>query len=137
MTSIQPSRLLTAALWLDAAASAPVALLQTLAPERLAGWVQLPQTLLFHSGWVMVAYVALLLGLLRQAQLPLWLLRVVIIGNTAWALVALSLMLSLSPTPAGLLLLGLHLAPALFAALQLAGLNRSRPVASQRIAGAH
>jgi hypothetical protein len=137
MTSIQPSRLLTAALWLDVVASAPLALLQTFAPDRLAGWVQLPQAPLFHTGWVMLAYVALLLVLLRLPHVPLWLLRGVIVGNVAWAAVALGLMLTVATGPAGLVLLALHLSPALFAGLQQRGLSQSRSIGPLRTAGAH
>lgn len=125
MTSIRPSRLLTAALWLDIAGSGPVALAQVLASDRLAPLLNLPQPLLFETGLLMAAYVALLLVLVRRPQLPLGLLRVIIVGNVAWALAAVGLMLGLAPGLAGLLFLALHLSPALFAALQQAGLSRS------------
>jgi hypothetical protein len=125
MSSIRPSRLLTLALWLDIAGSAPVALAQVLAADRLAPLLSLPAAPLFQTGLVMVAYVALLLWLVRRPLMPLALLRVIIVGNLAWSLVALALMLLLSPGLAGLLFLGLHLAPALFALLQQAGLKRS------------
>ena len=127
MTQIRPSRLLTGALWLDIAGSAPVALAQALAADRLAPLLNLPQALLQQTGWVMVAYVATLLWLVRRPQMPLALLRTIIVGNTLWALVALGLMLSLSPGLAGGLFLAVHLAPALFALLQQMGLRQSAP----------
>lgn len=102
-----------------------MALAQVLAADRLAPWLNLPQPLLFESGLLMAAYVTLLLVLVRRPQLPLGLLRVIIVGNLAWALLAAGLMLGLAPGAAGLLFLALHLSPALFAALQQAGLRRS------------
>ena len=125
MPTIRPSRLLTAALWLDIAGSAPVALAQVLAADRLSPLLQLPQPLLFQTGLVMTAYVGLLLWLVRRPRLPLLLLRAVIVGNAAWALLAAGLMVTLVPGAPGLLFLALHLAPALFAVLQHAGLQRS------------
>jgi hypothetical protein len=53
------------------------------------------------------------------------LLQAVIVGNAVWALVAAGLMVALAPGAPGLLFLALHLAPALFAVLQRAGLKRS------------
>ncbi|MEN9627437.1 MAG: hypothetical protein RJA10_664 [Pseudomonadota bacterium] len=130
MTLIRPSRLLTGALWLDIVGSAPVALAQALAADRLAPLLNLPQPLLQQTGWVMVAYVATLLWLVRRPQMPLALLRAIIVGNSLWALVALGLLLSLSPGLAGQLLLALHLAPGLFAMLQQRGLRQSHPAAA-------
>lgn len=125
MPTIHPSRLLVAALWLDIAGSAPVALAQVLAADRLSPLLNLPQALLFESGLVMAAYVALLTWLVRRPRMPRALLQAVIAGNLAWALVAAGLMVALAPGAPGLLFLALHLAPALFAALQRAGLKRS------------
>lgn len=130
MSQIRPSRLLTAALWLDIAGSAPVALAQVLAADRLAPLLNLPQPLLQQTGWVMVVYVATLLWLVRRPQMPLALLRTVIVGNTLWSLVALGLMVGLAPGLAGGLFLALHLAPALFALLQQMGLRQSSPAAA-------
>lgn len=126
-SSIRPSPLLTGALWLDIAASGPVALAQVLAADRLAPLLNLPQALLFESGLVMLAYVALLLWLVRRPLMPTALLRTIIVGNALWALVAVGLMLGLAPGLAGLLFLGLHLSPGLFALLQQLGLARSAP----------
>jgi hypothetical protein len=125
MPAIRPSRLLTAALWLDIAGSAPVALAQVLAADRLSPLLTLPQPLLFESGLVMTAYVGLLLWLVRRPRMPRALLQAVIVGNAVWALVAAGLMVALAPGAPGLLFLALHLAPALFAVLQRAGLKRS------------
>jgi len=125
MTSIQPSLLLIAALWLDVVGSAPVALAQAIGSDRLAPLLNLPQPLLFQTGLVMLAYVATLSWLLRQTRMPLGLLRPIIVGNVAWSLVALALMLTLSPGLPGSLFLGVHLAPALFALLQQMGLAQS------------
>ena len=136
MPMIRPSRLLVAALWLDIAGSAPVALAQLLAADRLAPLLQLPQPLLFESGLLMAAYVATLWWLVRRSQMPLLLLRAIIVGNAVWALVAAGLMASLSPSGAGLLFLGVHLAPALFALLQQLGLGRSDAVPAEHPAPA-
>lgn len=130
MSLIRPSRLLTAALWLDIAGSAPVALAQVLAADRLAPLLNLPQPLLQQTGWVMVAYVATLLWLVRRPQMPLALLRTIIVGNALWALAALGLLLSLSPGLAGGLFLAVHLAPGLFAVLQQMGLRQCLPAAA-------
>ena len=129
MTIIHPSTLLRRALLLDLAGSAVFTAAQLAAAPTLARLTQLPQALLFESALFMLAYLALLLGMLRAATLPVWLVRALIIGNAGWALAAMGLAATLAPSAAGLALLGAHAAGVLlFAALQQWGLRQSQPV---------
>lgn len=133
---VHPSPLLRAALWLDAAGSGAVALLQLSATTVLAAWTGLAPLLLVDSGVVMLLWVALLLWLARQRTPSRTLLQAVVAGNLGWAVAAAALAGWLQPPAPGLALLALHVgAVTLFALLQAAGLRRSAP-ASGRIATA-
>lgn len=131
MPTILPSTLLRRALLLDLAGSALFTVPQLAMAPALARLTQLPQALLFESAIFMLAYLALLLGMLRAATLPVWLVRTLIVGNSAWALGALALAAVLAPPAPGLALLAAHAAGVLlFAALQQLGLRRSERVAA-------
>ena len=131
MNTVHPSAFLRAALWLDATASAAVALAQLAASAPLAGWTGLAQPLLAETGVLMLGWVVLLAWLARPAAPPRALLQAVIGGNLAWALAAAALAAVLRPPLPGLALLALHTLPvAGFALLQALGLSRSAPAAA-------
>ena len=130
MQTIEPSRLLRTVLLVDAVVSAGVAALQLFAGPLLAGLLALPAMLLLESGIFLVAYVARLLAMARSARLWSWLVRVVIVGNVAWAAgcVGLPLLLATPPSAPGVAFLLLQAAAVLaFAALQWRGLRQSPP----------
>lgn len=129
MSTIRPSTLLRRALLLDLAGSALFTVPQLALASALAGLTQLPQALLFESALFMLAFLALLLGMLRAATLPVWLVRALIICNTAWAGGALALAAALAPPAAGVALLAAHAGGVLlFAVLQQLGLRRSQAI---------
>ena len=132
MTFIQPSRMLRIVLAVDAAASGALGLLQTFAAAPMANLFALPTGLVLGSGVFLVAYAAMLVAMARSIALPQPLVRLVILGNLAWAMACIALAaLSSAITPLGIAYLGLQaVAVVVFAALQGAGLERSTRAAS-------
>ena len=131
MTFIQPSRPLQIVLAIDAVASGALGLLQTFAAP-LAQLLALPGALLFGSGVFLIAYAAVLVAMARSVALPQALVRVVMLGNLAWAIgcVALAALAS-GIAPLGVAYLGVQaVAVVAFAAMQGHGLQRSQPVRS-------
>lgn len=130
MNLVLPSPFLRGALWLDAGASAPLALLQLAAVAPLAAWTGLAQPLVAGTGVLMLLWAVLLAGLARRPLLARGVLQAVIGGNLAWALAAAALAATLRPPLPGLALLALHtVAVTAFALLQALGLARSAPAA--------
>jgi hypothetical protein len=129
MSTLIPSRLLKTTLLLDAIVSGAVAALQLAFGGALAALLDLPGPLLFESGLFLVAYVLLLLAMVRSERLWSWLVVAVIVGNLGWALGALGLV-SLLPTPPnglGIAFLALHALAVLgFAAFEFFGLRASQ-----------
>ena len=132
MTFIQPSRPLHIVLAVDAVASGALGLLQTFATAPLAQLLALPGALLLGSGVFLLAYAAMLVAIARSAALPQALLRVVILGNLAWAIACVALAaLASGIAPLGIAYLGMQAAAVTaFAALQRHCLQRSQPVRS-------
>jgi hypothetical protein len=128
-TSLDPSRLLVAALAADATASA-VFVAAHVGLEPLAAWTGLPKPLLVGTGFLMAAWVVLLAWMSRAATLPARLVRGVAMGNLGWAAAAAALALA-APYPIttpGLVFLSMHaLGTAALGVWQFAGLFRSRP----------
>lgn len=103
MNAIRPSLFLQRALALDAAGSLALAALQLIVPAPLARTFQLPDALLLATGAFLCAYAALLLWMRQAAAVPVWLVRLVIVGNMGWAAGCLGLPLLgvLQPAPWG------------------------------------
>ncbi len=129
MTHVHPSRLLRAALVIDAAASGTLGSVQAAASSWAASLLGLPAGLVLATGLFMLAYAAALVALARSTTVPGIAARVVIIGNVGWALGCVALAaFSAQVTSVGWGYLLLQaLAVAAFAALQGAGLARSTP----------
>jgi hypothetical protein len=128
MNAVFPSPLLRAGLTLDAVGSGAMALLQLAAAAPLAGWLQLPQPLLFGTGLFMLGYAALTAWMARAPRLPAALVRLVVAGNVGWAVAAAALVLAgaVAPSPLGYGFVAVHALSVLgFAALQGPGLARS------------
>lgn len=126
--TLTPAPLLRAGLFLDAAGSGGMALLQLALAAWLAQHTQLPHMLLLGTGAFMLGYAALTAWMGRAPRLPLALVRLVIVGNVGWALAAVALLLGgvLVPSALGLAFVGVHAVSVLaFAALQGLGLRAS------------
>ena len=92
----------------------------------------LPTGLVLGSGVFLIAYAAMLVAMARSIALPQQLVRLVILGNLAWAMACVALAaLSTAIVPLGIAYLGLQaVAVVVFAALQSAGVKRSPRAAS-------
>lgn len=128
MPTIHPSSLLRQALWLDAAATGAMALLQLGLGPTVSTLTRLPSALIVETGLFMVVYVLALVLMARNPRLPAALVTLIVVGNTLWAVGAAAVGVMLAPAAAGVALLAAHaLAVLVFAALQTAGLRRSAP----------
>ncbi|MDT7834056.1 hypothetical protein [Aquabacterium sp. OR-4] len=138
MRSVLPSPLLRGALVLDAVVSAASGLLQLALGATAAAWLGLPLALLTETGVFMLVYAAVLALLARSRGLAVPLVQGVVGANLLWAAASLAIVLA-GPSLglAGIRTLGtvwllMNLASvSLFAALQLAGLQRSAPAPAQ------
>lgn len=125
---ITPSLLLRRAIQIDAVVSGAMALLLTFAAGALAPLLQLPKALLLESGLFLIAYAALVGWLGTRSTMPRWLVLLVVIGNAAWTIGSLALLMSsaVSPNLFGEAFVVLQaIAVGIFAELQFVGLRRS------------
>lgn len=140
MKTLHPSRLLKAALLLDAGISGATGALQMGLTSDLSGLLQLPPTLLIESGVVMVAYAALLMLLVRASKVASALVGAVVAGNVGWTLVCVGMAVTGTP-PTNALGTGFLLLQAVmtltFAGLQFRGLQLSPAAPSAQTVGAH
>lgn len=126
MTQIFPSRLLRAALLIDAFGSAGCGLLQ-LGLYTHSARLGLPVDLVLGSGLFMLSYAAVLVLLARMARVPRAAIVFIAVGNLGWALGCGLLALwapAVTALGAGYLVFQ-AVAVAGFAALQSLGLARS------------
>lgn len=140
MTLVQPSRLLKAALAVDAASGAAIAALQLALPRLLADELGLPMPLLLETGLFLVGLAALLAFLARSARVPAALVRAVVAGNVAWSAACVLVWAAglVAPTPLGIAFLLLQAAAVMaLAAWEAIGLQASRRAAAAAIAPAH
>jgi hypothetical protein len=138
MKTIHPSGLLKAALLTDAVASGALALLQLLLNRLLSERLGLDSRLLLYTGLFLLAYANLLLVLAYTDRIWVWLLRVIVAGNAAWAVGCLMIMLDHGVVqPLAAAFLGAQaLAVLVFAAWEYAGMRASsgmRPLAPLRV----
>ena len=129
MSLFASPRFLRNVLLLDATTGLGSSALQLGATAWLATWTGLPSRLLLESGVFLLLYGLALVWLARRDPIPaagVWLL---VIGNTAWAVACIALMIGpwLAPTPWGLAYLALHAMSVLvMAQLQWIGLRQLR-----------
>jgi hypothetical protein len=102
MQTIQPNRFLRGALLADAAVSGAVAALQLALTGALAELLQLPHLLLIGTGAFLAAYVALLIALALSTRVWAPLIWLVVVGNVAWALGCVGLLVNAQVTPSAL-----------------------------------
>lgn len=128
MSSLMSSpRFLRAVVWFDAFTGVLLGALHLLLTDWLADWLGLPAGLLVVSGALLLGYAALAGAIARSDSMPRGWLAVLIVGNFAWALASLALLLgsALAPTPLGQAYLAVHVVSvALLAELQWLGVRR-------------
>ena len=120
-------RFLRAVVWFDASTGVLLGALHLLLTEPLAAWLGLPAALLQASGAMLLGYAALAIAIARSEPMPRGWLWVLIVGNFAWAVASLALLLSsmLAPTLLGQVYLVVHVVSvALLAELQWFGVRR-------------
>ena len=120
-------RFLRAVVWFDAFTGVLLGALHLLLTAPLAEWLGLPPGLLQVTGVMLLGYAALAIAIARSEPLSRGLLWALIVGNFAWALASLGLLLgsALTPTLLGQAYLLVHgVSPALLAELQWMGVRR-------------
>lgn len=129
MPNLPPPTFLRRVLTLDAVTSAAMGALLLLAMSPLTGLLGLPRPLLLWAGLSLLPFAAFV-GWLATRELPpragVW---AVVIINAFWAVDSLLLLVAgwFEPTPLGTVFVVFQaLVVGLFAALQLAGLRRTR-----------
>ena len=125
---IDASTFLRRALLADAIFSGLAALAFTLGAGAFATLFNLPEALLRETGVFLIAYTALVGWLASRASVPKPLVLLVVIGNAAWTVGSIALLLSgaVSPNIAGeLMVVAQAIATGVFAELQYLGLRRS------------
>lgn len=128
MQTIQPNGFLRGVLLADAVVSGAVALLQLALTGLLVELFYLPSSLLMGTGAFLMAYVVLLIVLARSVRVWPALIWIVVVGNVAWALGCVGLMVGakLNPSPLGVAFLAVQaVAVLLFAGLEYKGLGES------------
>lgn len=125
---IDASTFLRRALFADAIFSGIAALGFTFGASTFAALFNLPEALLRETGLFLIAYTALVGWLASRATLAKPLVLLVVIGNAAWTVGSIALLLSgaVSPNLAGeLMVVAQAIATGVFAELQYVGLRRS------------
>lgn len=128
---IEASTFLRRALLADAVFSGIAALGFTFGAGAFARLFNLPETLLLETGLFLIAYGALVGWLASRASVPKLLVLLVVVGNAAWTVGSIALLLSgaVSPNLAGqLMVVAQAVATGVFAELQYVGLRKSGSV---------
>jgi len=129
---IDASTFLRRALLADAIFSGVAALGFTFGASPFASLFNLPETLLRETGLFLIAYTALVGWLASRASVAKALVLLVVVGNAAWTVGSVALLLSgaVSPNIAGeIMVVAQAIATGVFAELQYVGLRRSSTVA--------
>ncbi|QHP69225.1 hypothetical protein EI171_19250 [Bradyrhizobium sp. LCT2] len=125
---IDASTFLRRALLADAIFSGATALGFTFGAGAFATLFNLPEALLRETGLFLIAYTALVGWLAARAAVPKPLVLLVVVGNAAWTVGSIALLLSgaVSPNIAGeLMVVAQAIATGVFAELQYVGLRKS------------
>lgn len=119
----------------DALSCAAMGAAQVAATTWLSELLHLPEALLLSTGLLLMAYAAALAWLTRRPALPRQIVVVFAVGNVAWGLGCIALMVGpwLSPSPLGMAWIGAQAAASwIVADLQWLGLRGLRQSQSQR-----
>ncbi|WP_375159602.1 hypothetical protein [Bradyrhizobium sp. RDT46] len=130
---IVASNFLRRALLADAVFSGVAALGFTFGASTFAALFNLPEALLRETGLFLIGYAALVGWLASRAAVAKPLVLLVVVGNAAWTVGSIALLLSgaVSPNLAGeLMVVAQAIATGVFAELQYVGLRRSESVAA-------
>jgi len=129
---IDASTFLRRALLADAVFSGVAAVGFTFGASAFAVLFNLPEALLRETGLFLIAYAALVGWLASRASVAKALVLLVVVGNAAWTVGSVALLLSgaVSPNIAGeIMVVAQAIATGVFAELQYVGLRRSSSVA--------
>ena len=129
---IDASTFLRRALLADAVFSGVAAVGFTFGASAFAVLFNLPEALLRETGLFLIAYSALVGWLASRASVAKALVLLVVVGNAAWTVGSVALLLSgaVSPNIAGeIMVVAQAIATGVFAELQYLGLRRSSTVA--------
>lgn len=130
MSYVSPSRLLRAALVIDAACSGALAAVQILAPYAMARWLGLPVEMLVGSSVVLAALAALMIWPAPGVAVARALVGLVVCANLGWC-VGCAVLTAIAQAEATALGIGYLLLQAVasvaFAGAQALGLKRSAP----------
>jgi hypothetical protein len=124
----RPTPFLRKVLMLDAAATGATGLLMTFFGGMLTGLLEIPNTLLFYAGLILLPYALLVAWLARRETLPRWAIWAVIVTNVLWAIDSVLLAISgwVEPNALGYFFIVMQaLVVVAFAELQYVGLRRS------------
>ncbi|MDD1527055.1 hypothetical protein WI560_21465 [Bradyrhizobium sp. A11] len=130
---IVASTFLRRALFADAVFSGVAALGFTFGASTFAALFNLPEALLRETGLFLIGYAALVGWLASRAAVAKALVLLVVVGNAAWTVGSIALLLSgaVSPNLAGeLMVVAQAIATGVFAELQYVGLRKSGSVAA-------
>ncbi|MBR0929927.1 hypothetical protein JQ561_25250 [Bradyrhizobium diazoefficiens] len=130
---IDASTFLRRALLADSIFSGVAALGFSFGASAFATVFNLPEALLRETGLFLIAYAALVGWLASRPSVSRALVLLVVIGNAAWTVGSIALLLSgaVSPNLAGeLMVVAQAIATGVFAELQYVGLRRSERVAA-------
>jgi hypothetical protein len=125
---IHASTFLRRALLADAVFSGVAALGFTFGAGAFASVFNLPEVLLRETGLFLIAYTALVGWLASRSAVPRALVLLVVIGNAAWTIASVALLLSgaVSPNLLGeAMVVAQAIATGVFAELQYVGLRKS------------
>lgn len=128
---IEASTFLRRALLADAVFSGVAALGFTFGASAFSALFNLPEALLRETGLFLIAYAALVGWLASRASVAKALVLLVVVGNAAWTVGSIALLLSgaVSPNIAGeLMVVAQAIATGVFAELQYVGLKKSASV---------
>lgn len=128
---IYASTFLRRALLADAVFSGVAALGFSVGAGAFASLFNLPEGLLLETGLFLLAYTVLVGFLASRASVPKALVLLVVIGNAAWTVASVALLLSgaVAPNlPGELMVVAQAIATGVFAELQFLGLRKSGTV---------
>lgn len=132
MSLSRPSNVLRFALTADAAVSGATGVLMVFLSGLLDGLLQVPPSLLFYAGLVLIPYAAFIAVIARRESLSRGIVTIVIAGNVLWATACVLVMLSgwVAPNWLGYAFIAVQaIAVVAFAELQYVGLRKSVAIA--------
>ena len=137
MSVFASPRFLSNVMWADAASCAATGALQVAFTDVLASLTGLPVWLLMGTGVFLLAYAAAAAFMASRATPPRTLIGLVVVGNFAWALACVALLVSgvFAVTALGMAwVLAQALCVVVLAELQWTGLRRTRGAARMAMA---